>query len=61
MQVETEAKGTELLVEVIDPEIKSFEDYFAEKAGGGPLSSYEREILKAYLWFKLMEARDEGG
>tara|TARA_Y100000310_G_scaffold316055_4_gene367342 strand:+ start:1044 stop:1184 length:141 start_codon:yes stop_codon:yes gene_type:complete len=43
---------------VVNPEIAEFERYFSKRASGGPLAGYEREILRAYLWFKLMEDGD---
>tara|TARA_Y100000034_G_scaffold127210_1_gene179668 strand:+ start:110 stop:298 length:189 start_codon:yes stop_codon:yes gene_type:complete len=51
----------DMLKEVVDPEIKRFETYFTERAGGGPLASFEKELLRAYLWFLLMEETNEGG
>ena len=48
----------QLLEEVVNPEIAEFERYFSKRASGGPLAGYEREILRAYLWFKLMEDGD---
>jgi len=45
----------EILQQVVDPEIERFGAYFAERAGGGPLAGYEKEVLRAYLWFKLKE------
>jgi hypothetical protein len=42
----------ELLEKAIDPSIKGFEDYFKSK--GGPLAAYEKEILRAYLWWALV-------
>ncbi len=50
----------QLLEEVVNPELAAFERYFSARAGGGILASYEREIVKAYLWFKLMEDKDGG-
>lgn len=40
------------MVEVIDPEIRSFSEWFRQKSAGD-LMGLEVEILRAYLYYKL--------
>ena len=42
----------ELVMGHIDSEIEDFERWFAERANG-PLTGFEREILRSYLYWKL--------
>lgn len=51
---QTELRGLALVVEVIDPEIRNFENWFSDpKRGNGPLTRLERELLRSYLYQKL--------
>jgi len=51
---QTELRGLDLVVEVIDPEIRNFENWFSDpKRGNGPLTRLERELLRSYLYQKL--------
>jgi hypothetical protein len=46
-------KGRQLVEEYLDSEISDFEAYFSqEKVGGTPLMPFERELLRAYLYYK---------
>jgi len=58
LPADPEIKGKSLIANVIDPEISSFERWFSAKAGG-PLTSLERELLRAYLYRKLRGDSDE--
>jgi hypothetical protein len=50
----TDLKGKALVIERLDPEIKDFEEYFSQKKVGGTLlMPIEREILRAYLYWKV--------
>lgn len=52
---ETKLSGMELVHEIIDPEIRQFESWFSDpKRGDGPLTRMERELLRSYLYQKLM-------
>lgn len=48
----------ETMSTIIDPEISRFSEYFSKVAGGGHLNRFEREILRAYLWWKLEVDRE---
>lgn len=49
----TEKKGKALIDEVIDPEIKKFEEWFSKpEAGNSRLTPMEREVLRSYLYQK---------
>ena len=52
---ESKPKGMELVKQAIDPKIEKFNKHFTPK--GGPLSSYDREMLRAYTWW-LIEVDD---
>jgi hypothetical protein len=57
-ECETALKGRSLVERVLDPEIAEFERWFRDpRRGNGPLTNYEREILRSYLWWKLVEDR----
>ena len=45
--------SSNMISDVIDPEIERFGQYFQERAGGGLLSKFEKEILRAYIWWKV--------
>jgi hypothetical protein len=48
-------RGRDLVEKVIDPEIARFEKWFAnQKHAGGGLILMEREVLRAYLYQKLV-------
>ena len=51
----------QVLSKFVEPDIDQFATYFRGRAGGGELAPFEKEVLRAYLWFKLMEARDGTG
>jgi len=55
-------KGKSLLEGVIDPEIISFEKWFSRpKVGNGTLSKFEKEILRSFLWWSIVEkGKDDG-
>jgi hypothetical protein len=42
----------DLLAQVIDPEIEKFSAFFAP-ATGGPLSRFERELLRSFRYWQL--------
>ena len=44
-------QGQDLVADVIDPKITKFNNYFTPK--GGPLSPYDREMLRAYTFWLL--------
>lgn len=47
--------GMELVTETIDPEIRKFEEWFqVPERGNGPLTRLERDLLRSYLYQKLM-------
>ncbi len=47
-------KDMKLVTQVIDPEIRKFEEWFQVPArGNGPLTTLERELLRSYLYQKL--------
>lgn len=51
---QTQLRGLELVHEIIDPEIRNFENWFSDpKRGNGPLTRLERELLRSYLYQKL--------
>ncbi len=54
--------GAQLVEKVIDPEILKFEEYFRRTASADPLSKYERDLLRAMLYWKYtrLEDPDEG-
>ena len=57
ISVEPEAKvvGRALVSEVIDPEIHLFEKWFAGvDAAGSRLTRMEKEVLRSYLYQKLV-------
>lgn len=50
----TSQLGMDLVQEVIDPEIRKFEEWFSVPLrGNGPLTRLERELLRSYLYQKL--------
>jgi len=51
-------KGKPLINKVIDPEIQRFENYF--KVLAGPLTPIERELLRSYLYYKLVSEKSNG-
>lgn len=54
INLSSDLRGTELVQQVIDPEIKKFEQWFeAPERGNGPLTPMERDLLRAYLYQKL--------
>ena len=50
----------DILGRYVNPEIEDFEKYFSERAGGGRLAPFEKEVIRAFLWFKL-KGEDDGG
>jgi len=49
---------------LLDKEIVKFEEYYSQKqreAGfdGAPLATFERSVLKGYLYFASTERRDD--
>ena len=47
-------KGMELVTQVVDPEIEKFNTWFSDpKRGGAPITKFEKEILRTYLFQKL--------
>ena len=48
----------ELLNKVIDPDIIQFEKHF-HKVSSSNLTPMEKEILRAYLFYKIMVQKDE--
>jgi hypothetical protein len=52
----TELKGMKLKVEVVDPEVLRFEEWYAKpENAGSSLLPMERDILALYLHAKLSE------
>lgn len=50
----TTKKGMELVTEVIDPEIRRFEEWFGKpENGNSSLTGMEREVMRSYLYQKL--------
>ena len=47
-------KGKELIEKIIDPEIYRFQTYF-QQLSGTPLTKMEIEVLRAYLYRKLVK------
>lgn len=47
-------KGMALVEQIIDPEIRKFDEWFsAPNRGNGNLTRLERELLRSYLYQKL--------
>ncbi len=54
----SDLRGRELIEQVIDPEIREFEDWFRQpSAGGTPLMTQEREVLRSFLYRKYTTER----
>ena len=52
---EAESRGMVLVTKVLDPEIDKFEAWFSKpEAGGTRLTQMEREILRSYLYQKVV-------
>lgn len=50
----SDIKGMALVEQIIDPEIRKFDDWFsAPNRGNGNLTRLERELLRSYLYQKL--------
>ena len=50
----TDLSGKALVLGIIDPEIEKFEEYFRqERVGGSPITRFEKELLRSYLYWKL--------
>ena len=49
-------KGKALIDKVIDPEIYRFQNYF-QQLSGTPLTKMEIEVLRAYLYSKIVQER----
>ncbi len=49
---QTEKVGREVVKNLLEPEVEKFSLVF-QKLSGTPLTSMEKEILKAYLFHKL--------
>lgn len=47
------------LEEVVDADIRKFEEWFCREGKNDPLSGPERAIIKTYLWLKLHGAKKE--
>jgi hypothetical protein len=55
----TDLKGLDLVQQVIDPKITEFAKWFSDpKRGNGGLAGYEKEILRAFLWWGITEDSD---
>lgn len=52
---ESRPKGQDLILRVADPTIEEFEAAFKKRGGGTGLVKFEREILRAFLWWQLEE------
>jgi hypothetical protein len=55
---EAQRTGKDLIDNVIDPEIYSFELEF-RKLSGSSLTGMEREVLRAYLYSKILSEKGE--
>lgn len=52
----TDLQKMEFVREVIDPHILDFEKWFSSpQRGNGYLSGFEKEILRAFLWWATKE------
>lgn len=50
----TEKRGKALVADVIDPEIRRFEEWFVRpENGNSSLTGMEKEVLRSYLYQKL--------
>ena len=47
-----------LLSEIIEPDIQKFEKHF-QKVSSSTLTQMEKEILRAYLFFKIVVQKNE--
>lgn len=55
VEPETQLRGMDLVNEVLDPEITRFETWFSDvKRGNSTLTGMEKEILRTYLYAKLV-------
>ena len=53
-------QGADVVSKVLDPEIDRFSEWFSQKEhSSGPIISFEKEILRSYLWWKLKVDSEE--
>ena len=58
VEPEPEKIGLDLIKKVIDPDISSFEEHF-KKVSNSNLIQMEKEILRAYIYYKILVQKDE--
>ena len=52
----TELTGKQLVEEVFDSAIKEYEAWFSDpQRGNGRLASFEKEVLRSFCWFMVVE------
>ena len=49
--------GPEIVKKILEPEVALFSSVF-QKLSGTPLTGMEREVLKAYLYHKIINRKD---
>lgn len=57
-EVEDDLEPRELVVEVIDPAIKEWEEWFrVPERGNGPLHPLERDLVRSFAFFHVNKAK----
>jgi hypothetical protein len=51
----SDSEAQAFLRDVVDGEIDRFSEVLAARSDGEALASFEREILRAYLWWRLVK------
>lgn len=51
----TDDASAKAMLQVIDEELERFSEVFSQRANGDRLARYEREILRSYLWWRLVK------